>query len=129
MEGKKNGLSTEELLKKEVDSKIADPSDEEAKSYYLAVKNETTLPFDQIKSQVRQLLKNAEVQQAREQYADSLRDKIEVSILLQPPVVQVAYDPARVKGNADALITIAEFADFQRPFCSKVTALVEGSAH
>src|SRR5216683_1734436 len=34
VEAKKRGLSAEELLKKEVDSKIAEPSDGEAKSYY-----------------------------------------------------------------------------------------------
>ena len=119
-EAKKKGLSTEELLKQEVDSKVAEPSADEAKGYYLAVKDQTTLPFDQIKSQVKQLLRNAEIEQGREKYADSLRDKNEVSILLQPPVVQVDYDPTRVKGSADAPITIVEFADFQCPFCSKV---------
>jgi len=124
MEAKKRGLSTEELLKREVDSKVAEPSDDEAKGYYLAVKNQTTLPFDPIKSQVKQLLRNAEIQQGREKYADSLRDKNEVSILLQPPVVQVDYDPTRVKGSADAPITIVEFADFQCPFCSKVQPLL-----
>lgn len=124
-EAKKKGLSTEELLKQEVDSKIAEPSDDEAKGYYLAVKNQTTLPFDQIKSQVKQLLKNTEIQHAREKYVDSLRDKAQVSVLLEPPVVQVDYDPARVKGNADAPITIVEFADFQCPFCSKAQPLLK----
>ena len=125
VEAKKKGLSSEELLRQEVDSKISDPSDDEAKGYYLAVKNQTTLPFDQIKSQVKQLLKSAEIQQAREKYAESLRDKTEVSILLQPPVVQVAYDPARVKGNVDAPITIVEFADYQCPFCSRVQPVLK----
>jgi protein-disulfide isomerase len=118
VEAKKKGLSTDELLKQEVDSKISDPSDDEAKGYYLAVKNETSLPFEQIKSQVKELMRSAEVEQARERYADSLRDRVSVSILLQPPVVQVDYDPARVRGNADAPVTIVEFADFQCPFCS-----------
>ena len=112
-EAKKKGLTAEELLKQEVDSKIAEPSDDEAKGYYLGAKSGTTLSFDEIKSQVKRLLKNSEIQQAREKYADSLQDKFEVSILLQPPVVQVDYDPARVKGNADAPIAIVEFADFQ----------------
>ena len=125
VEAKKKGLSSEELLKQEVASKIAEPSDDQAKGYYLAVKNQTTLPFEQIKSQVKQLLRTAEVEQAREKYADSLRDKIEVSILLQPPVFHVDYDPARVKGNADAPITIVEFADFQCPFCSRVQPLLK----
>ena len=125
VEAKKKGLSSEELLKQEADSKIAEPSDDQAKGYYLAVKNQTTLPFEQIKSQVKQLLRTAEVEQAREKYADSLRDKTEVSILLQPPVFHVDYDPARVKGNADAPITIVEFADFQCPFCSRVQPLLK----
>lgn len=124
MEAKKRGLSEEELLKREVDSKVADPSDDEAKGYYLAVRSQTTLPFEQIKSQVKQLLTSSEIQQAREKYADSLRDKTEVSILLQPPVVQVSYDSARVKGEPEAPITIVEFADFQCPFCGRVQPLL-----
>ena len=120
VEAKRRGLSSEDLLKQEVDAKIAEPSDDEARGYYLAVKSQTTLGFDQIKPQVKQLLRNAEIQQAREKYADSLRDKTQVAILLQPPVVHVGYDAARVKGDADAPITIVEFADFQCPYCSKV---------
>src|SRR5215471_13777932 len=125
VEAKKRGLSTEELLKQEVDSKIPEPSDDEAKGYYLAVKNQTTLPFDQVKSQVKQLLTNAEIGKAREKYADSLRDKTAVSVLLRPPVVRVNYDPARVKGDADAPITIVEFGDFQCPFCGRVQPLLK----
>jgi protein-disulfide isomerase len=119
-EARKKGVSSEELLKREVDSKITEPSDDEAKGYYIAVKNETTAPFEQIEPQVKRVLRAAQIQQARERYADSLRDKIEVSILLQPPSVQVGYDSTRVKGNADAPVTIVEFADFQCPFCGKV---------
>jgi protein-disulfide isomerase len=120
VEAKNRGLSVEELLKQEVDSKIAEPSDDEAKGYYLALKNQTSLPFDQVKSQAKQLLRTAEIQQARDEYADSLRDRAEVSILLQPPVIQVSHDPTRVRGNANAPVTIIEFADFQCPFCNKI---------
>jgi len=119
-EAKKKGLTAEELLNQEVDSKIAEPSDDEAKGYYLGAKSGTTLSFDEIKSQVKRLLKNAEIQQAREKYADSLQDEFEVSIRLQPPVVQVSYDPARIKGSADAPVTIIEFSDFQCPFCNRI---------
>ncbi len=119
-EAKKRGLSAEDLLKQEVDSKVAEPSDDEARGYYLAVKGQTTLPFEQVKAQIKQLLKNSEIQQAREKYVNSLRDKVEVSILLQPPVVHVDIDPARVKGDPQAPVTIVEFADFQCPFCGRV---------
>src|SRR5215470_18719547 len=122
LEAKKKGLTSEELLKREVDSKIADPSDDEAKGYYLAAKSGTTLPFDQVKPQVKRLLKNAEIERARDEYADSLRNKAQISILLQPPAVEVSYDVARVRGNADAPVTIVEFADFQCPYCRKAEA-------
>jgi protein-disulfide isomerase len=56
---------------------------------------------------------------ARQVYADSLRAKIDVAVLLRPPSVNVAYDPARVKGDPKAPITIVEFSDFQCPFCKK----------
>jgi len=125
VEAKKKGLSSEELLKQQVDSKITEPTDDEAKGYYLGVKNQNTLPFDQIKTQVKQLLKQAEIELAREKYADSLRDKAAVSILIQPPAVHVNYDPARVTGDPDAPITIVEFADFQCPFCSRVEPLLK----
>ena len=124
-EAKKRGLTAEELLKQEVDSKVADPSDDEAKGYYLAAKSGTTLPFDEVKSQVKQLLKNSEIQQAREKYADSLRTKTEVAVLLRPPSLDVAYDPARVKGDPKASVTIVEFADFQCPFCKKTEATLK----
>jgi protein-disulfide isomerase len=124
LEAKKRGLTSDDLLKQEVDSKVAEPSDDEAKGYYLAVKNQTTLPFEQVKSQVKQFLRNAEIQQAREKYADAMRDNTQVSVLLQPPVVQMSYDPARVKGAGDAPITIVEFADFQCPFCTRVEPLL-----
>lgn len=125
LEAKKRGISSEELLKQEVDARITEPSDDEAKGYYLAARSQTTLPFDQVKAQVKQLLRGAEIQQAREKYADSLRDKLQVAILLQPPAIQVAYDPARLKGDPGAPITIVEFADFQCPFCNRVEPMLK----
>jgi protein-disulfide isomerase len=125
VEAKKKGLSSEELLKREVDSKVAEPSDDEAKGYYLAAKSGTTLPFDQVKTQVKRLLKNAEIQRAREEYADSLREKAQISIFLQAPAVEVRYDASRVRGNPDAPVTIVEFADFQCPFCRKAETTLQ----
>ncbi len=119
VEAKKRNLTAEELFEQEVDSKIPEPSDEEARGYYLAEKNQTTLPFDQVKQQVKRILKAAEIQQARDKYAESLRGKADVNILLSPPRVDVAYDSARLRGNPDAPVTIVEFSDFQCPFCRK----------
>lgn len=121
IEAKKKGLTIEQLYQKEVDSKIPEPSDDEARGYYLAVKGQTTLPFEQIKSQVKQLLRNTEVQEARKKYAESLRGNADIAIYLRPPAIDVGpIDAARVEGNPDAPVTIVEFGDFQCPFCGRV---------
>ena len=124
-EAKKKGVTGEELLKQEVDSKIAEPSDDEAKGYYLAAKNQSSLTFEEIKAQIKQLLRTAEIQQAREKYGESLRAKANVSVRLQSPKVEVAYDPARVSGDAKAPVTIVEFSDFQCPFCQKAEPILK----
>jgi protein-disulfide isomerase len=123
-EAKKRGLSVDELLANEVDSKIPEPSDDEAKGYYLAVKNGATASFDAVKQQVKQMIRNAEIQQARQKYEDSLRVNSEILVLMQPPSSQVDYDPARVKGDPNAPVTMIEFADFQCPYCQKTEATV-----
>lgn len=118
-EAKKRGITTDELWKQEVDSKIPEPSDEEAKGYFLAAQNQATLSFEALKPQVKQFIVNAEIQRARKVYEDKLRANTDIAILLQPPTVHVTYDPARVEGNPKAPITIVEFADYQCPFCKK----------
>lgn len=125
IEAKKQGLTADQLYQKEVDSKIADPSDDEARGYYLAAKSQVTLPFTSVEPQIKRLLKQAEIQEAREKYADALRAKADVTILLPPPTVEMGEnDPVRVKGDPAAPITIVEFGDYQCPFCAKTEATV-----
>jgi protein-disulfide isomerase len=121
IEAKKEGISVEQLYQKEVDSKIPEPSDAEAKGFYFAVKSRTPLPFNALEPQIKEMIKGDEIQEARAKYADSLRAQADVAILLQPPAVELgANDPARVEGNPKAPVTIVEFADFQCPFCGRV---------
>jgi len=43
----------------------------------------------------------------------------------EPPRTEVSYDPARVRGDPKAPVTIIEFSDFQCPFCQKTHPLVK----
>lgn len=118
----KAGVTKEKLLQQEVDSKIAEPSDSEVSAYYLAVKDRINLPLADVRPQVRDAVKQARTQEARQVYMNSLRAKFSVAVLLQRPRVEVAHDLARMKGNSAAPVTIVEFSDFQCPFCQKVNA-------
>jgi protein-disulfide isomerase len=119
-EAKKQGISVDKLYEKEVDSKISDPSDGEVAGYYLAVKAQMNQPLQEVQLQLQKAVMSLKIQQARDEYADFLRSKVEVVVLLQPPKVAVDYDSARIRGNPAAPVTILEFSDFQCPYCKKV---------
>jgi len=112
-EAKKKGLTTEKFLDQEVDSKVADPTDAELNAFYLGQRSQLNRPFEEVKAQLKASLKQAKVQQARQEYSAHLREQAKVSILLKPPRVEVGYDPARVRGNPKAKVMIVEFADFE----------------
>ena len=125
-EARKQGITVDQLYQKEVDSKIADPSDAEAQGYYFAVKSQTTMPFATVEPQIKRIMKQAQIQDARDQFADSLRAQSEVSILLKPPTVDTGKnDPARIEGDPNAPITIVEFGDYQCPYCGRAETTVQ----
>jgi protein-disulfide isomerase len=117
-EAKKRGIPAEKLIEQDVESKVADPSDSEVEAYFWG-QNRAGASFEAVKEEYRASLKQLKLQKARRAYADSLRDKFDVAVLLRPPSVTVAYDPARVKGDPKAPVTIVEFSDFQCPYCKK----------
>lgn len=118
-EAKKQGLTVDQLYAKEVDSKIATPSEGEVAAYYLGLKSQIKAPLQEVKMQLQANLKAIETKQARQDYADSLRANAGVSVLLKQPRVEVAFDRRRLRGDPNAVVTIVEFADFQCPYCKQ----------
>jgi len=120
MEAKKKGVSADKLYEQEVDAKVAEPSDVEVKAIYTMQKEQLNRPFEEAKPLLAQTLKRAKIQQARQEYSAHLREQAKVSVMLNPPRVEVAVDPARVRGNPKAKVMIVEFSDFQCPYCGQV---------
>ena len=120
---KKKGLTTEKLLDQEVNSKVPDTSDAEIEGYYLGLKVKS--PLAEVKTQLRESLKQVKIQQARQEYLKTLRADSKVVVLLSAPRVEVAYDPARVRGNPKAPVMIVEFSDYQCPYCHQVEPTVK----
>ena len=116
-EAKKKGIAVGEVLEHEVDAKVTEPAEAELKAAYQSQKDRPNPPFEEVKAQLQQALKQAKLQEGRQEYLKHLREQAGVSILLRPPKVEVAYDPARLRGNPWAPVIIVEFADFQCPFC------------
>ena len=116
-EAEQRGISEEELLLQEVDSKVPEPSNDEVEQRLVIQMFRGGMPSNTNKEQIAQELKQGKIEQARDVYFAGLRERAGVQILLAPPRRAVSPDPARIRGNPDAPITIVEFSDFQCPFC------------
>ena len=116
-EAMKKGIAVGEVLEQEVDAKVAEPTEAELVAAYQSQKDRLNPPFEEVKRQLQRALKQAKLQEGRQEYLKHLREQAGVSILLRPPKVEVGYDPARLRGDPWAPVIIVEFADFQCPFC------------
>lgn len=113
-------LTVEELLQQEVDSKVGEPSPQEVEAFYLGQRDRIQQPLEAVREQLAKTLRSLRVGEARQKLMRSLRQKSEVSILLEPPRQAVEIGQAPRKGPANAAVTIVEFSDFQCPYCKRV---------
>ena len=124
-EAKKMGIPVAKLLTQEVDAKVPDPTQAELMASYQSQKDNLHRPFEEVKTQLQQAVKQARLPAARQEYLEHLRQQAGVSILLRPPRVEVGYDRARLRGSLRAPVIIVEFADYQCPFCRQVEPTLE----
>jgi protein-disulfide isomerase len=118
-EARKKGISVEVMLQR-LDQDLPPWHIQELEGFYLAQKDRINRPFDEVKTELERSFVEAKRQQARQTYIAGLREKAGVAILLGRPRVDVTVDPARLRGDPGALVTVVEFADFQCPYCQSV---------
>jgi len=111
-------LSVDELLKREVDSKVKDLTEEQLHTVYDVIAPKES--FEAVRGKIQESVRAQRVQRARVAYIDSLREKANVLVLLAPPSADFAVGDAARLGPASAPVQLVEFADFECPFCIKV---------
>src|SRR5713226_3855279 len=114
-EAHRKAVTVDKLLETEVDSNVADPSHGELEAYYQNQEHGSE-SFDQAKPKLKDELKQTKLRSAREAYLKLLQQQAGVGIFLNPPRMKISYDPVRLKGSPNALVTIVEFSDFNCPF-------------
>ena len=119
-------LTVPELVKQEVESKVAPVTEAEQKAFYEQNKSRmgAMAEADALK-RIEAGLRQQRMGERQAEFINGLRTKADVRVLLEPPrlTVPLGDDPAR--GPADAPITIVEFSDFQCPYCSRATATLK----
>ncbi len=121
-EAAKRGISKEQLLQKEVQGRVKDPTDDDVKAYYEANKQRINVPMAQIAGQISQYLKTNSYNKAKEALVDQLKRDYGVTVSLNAmrSNVDTAGSPSDGPGNAP--VTIVEFSDFQCPYCANLSA-------
>ena len=119
---KKEGLTVDALIAREITSKVPEPDEAQVKSVYDQTKasGRQLPPFPEVKAEIAQYLKGQQTQQVRQEYVARLKAESKVEILLPP------YLPNRVdvkaegpsKGSPDAPVTIVEFSDYEFSYCA-----------
>jgi protein-disulfide isomerase len=113
-------LSVQQLLDREVDSRVAKPTPADVDSYYNEVKDRISRPLDEIRPELLEFLSETRRRIAYDSYLGRLKSRGKVVVLLAPARATVSFDPGRVRGPANAPITIVEFSDFECPYCGGV---------
>lgn len=122
-EAEREKITRDELYKRNVTDKVAEPSKEEVDA--LLKQYRAQLPTDeaQARESVTRFLRSQKKNEREQAFRAELLAKANLTMLVEPPRVNVsvsATDPTL--GPANAPVTIVEFADFQCPFCQKVQA-------
>jgi protein-disulfide isomerase len=119
MQASKEHLTVDQLLQREVTSKLkADPTEDQLRIYYEGV--ETDQPFEAMREQILQHIREARQTKARAAYLKTLRSQAQISIALTSPTAPVELTRSPVRGNRDAPVVLVEFADYQCPYCQKI---------
>jgi protein-disulfide isomerase len=118
------GISSDELIRTEIEAKVPAVTEAEQKAFYEQNKARIgNMGEAEAMKQIEAYLRQQRVQQRQVAFVGDLKAKSSgVRVMLEPPRTAVAFgadDP--VKGPANAPVTIVEFSDFQCPFCSRVT--------
>lgn len=124
-ESKARNVTSDQLRKTEVEAKLKEPDEAQAKALYEQYKDQIKGSYEDSKGQIMDYLKQQQAQQLQAEFIGSLRKKYSVTVNLQAPVVEVGTGGRQARGGKNAKVTIIEFSDYECPFCKRAAATVE----
>jgi protein-disulfide isomerase len=124
-EAKTLGITTPDLVKREITDKVKAPTDEDVKATFDELKHQTGDSFESLAPRIRDLLTQRAERERRREFLAGLRKKANVVVRLPAPRFTVDTTTGHSVGPADAPITLVEFSDYQCPYCGRSQATVD----
>ncbi len=125
---KKEGITVEALLAREVGQRVAEPADATLQAVYDQTRStgRPLPPFSEVRAEIAAFVKGQSAQQIRQEFLAQLRAGAKIEDLLPPLLLpRVAFKadgPSR--GDAGAAVTIVEFSDYECTFCARAEEVV-----
>jgi protein-disulfide isomerase len=112
------GITVDELYRRNVTAKLAEPSNDEVSQIVRRYRGQLPANEDAARAQVVDYMTAQSKQKAEEKFRTELLAKAKLDILLDPPRAEIPIDKDDpMVGNPSAPVTLVEFSDFQCPFC------------
>jgi protein-disulfide isomerase len=122
---KSENLTLDQLMDRDIKSKVTDPTEDQMKVYYEGL--ETEQPYDAVRGKILEKIRQLRSDKLKAAYVKELREKTAISVALEPPRANVEgiEVQAEAAGSKSAHVTLVEFADYECPYCQKVAADVK----
>lgn len=120
MQAKKESLSVDELVKRHASVTEPDPTEDQLRFYYEGV--QTDEAYETARPNILDTIHQLRAKKAREAYIASLRADYGVIVELSQPSARVEAGNAPRLGPESAPVQIIEYADYQCPYCQKVSS-------
>ena len=125
-EAEERGMTEDELLQAEVQSRVAAVTPAEIDAFYEANRDRIGgAPKQQVAPQIEQYLRQQRETQAFQDFITGLEEANQVAYEIGPYRVAVDVEGEPVRGPAEAPVTIVEFSDFECPYCSRVVPTLD----
>jgi protein-disulfide isomerase len=122
-EAARRNMSLDQLMEKVVYENVKDPTEDQLQVYYEGL--DTKEPYEAVREDVLQHLRELRRNKARAAFVDNLRKQANINVTLMPPSVDLNIAKAYTKGSQDAPVVFVEFADYECPYCQKVNPQIQ----
>jgi len=121
------GISRDELLRREVEGKVAPPTKADVKDLYDRNRDRVGgRTLAELAPEIERSILQTRSAERAQAYLAELRSKASVAVTLPQPRSQVPIPAdARVLGPDKAPVTIVEFSDYLCPYCQKAQSVVD----